>query len=539
MNQGGVLVVGLDGGTLRVIRPLAERGVMPEFGKIMAGGRIGALRSTIPWYTIPGWTSLMTGVQPGTHGLLNWAAAEPDEYFEDGRRGRRFVASSDIPVPTFWDVAGAAGKRVAVLNMPVTYPAWPVNGSLITGLLTPRAASSGGCYPEDLLERFPGYQVDLSVSRAAESPDAATVEGVHLPSYLQELIDLTQGRARVGGALLAEDVDLGVMVFVGPDRISHKAWYEQAAVADGRSTSGEIEGLIETYYRALDRALGDLIAAAGDGITVMVVADHGFGPPPEASFMVNAWLREAGYLKLRASGTHRMAPWRRAAKRVARPLIRRARRRRVAPSEASLVDWSATSAYAVGYSRTTVFGLVVNRAGLKAHGWVEAEEARALLDRLQGELTSITDEQGRRVVRRIWTREELGVSRPGFPDLMVETDPTFFPSSGTVKTRLFQRFRAPSGFHERDGIFIVSGPAVRGSGEAHAEIVDVAPTVLALLGIAAAEHIEGRVLDDLFDLPELRPAPSDVQGPGGQHRDLAEEELREIEEHLQALGYTD
>ncbi len=155
MRAGGVLVLGLDGGTLDILRPLAERGVMPALGRLIDEGAAGTLVSTTPWYTVPGWASLMTGVGPGTHGLLHWVASDPSEYFEDRRAGRRFVTSADISFPTFWDVAGAAGRRVAVVNMPLTYPAWPVNGTMVTGLLTPDTISAGWCYPAVVGVRAP------------------------------------------------------------------------------------------------------------------------------------------------------------------------------------------------------------------------------------------------------------------------------------------------------------------------------------------------------------------------------------------------
>src|SRR5438094_7351038 len=171
MEPGGVLVIGLDGGTRRILGPLADRGVMPNLAGLFARGRVGTLMSTLPWYTVPGWASLMTGVSPGRHGLLHWVTADPSDYFENRRPGRRFVVSSDISYPTFWDVAGAAGKRVAVINMPMTYPAWPVHGTMVTGLLTPRDAARGTVHPPDLAERFPDYRVDLT-GWQGESPDA-------------------------------------------------------------------------------------------------------------------------------------------------------------------------------------------------------------------------------------------------------------------------------------------------------------------------------------------------------------------------------
>jgi predicted AlkP superfamily phosphohydrolase/phosphomutase len=539
VNPDGVLVIGLDGGTLRILGPLAERGVMPALRRLMVEGRSGTLRSTLPWYTIPGWTSLMTGVHPGTHGLLHWVAADPAAYFENVREGRRFVTSADLPFPTFWDVAGAAGRRVAVVNMPATYPAWPVNGVMVTGLLTPHGATRGVFYPEDLSSRFPGYRVDLSASREADSPDAPPRTDVDRAAYVRELIDLTKGRETLGTSVIAGDVDLGVIIFVGPDRISHRAWAEQASVAANPAQRGEIAALVLAYYRALDHALEALIEAAGPDATVMVVADHGSGPPAEQSFAVNAWLREGGYLKLRASQMQVAIGSRRTLKRMASPIVRRWKRKRGIRSEHALVDWSRSTAYAVKYPHTQVCGIVVNRKGLKREGWVREEDAHRIVERLRDQLAAVTDPSGRKVVVASWTKQELGATAPGFPDLMVETDKRFFPADGLLRRTLFQPDDGPSGIHEREGIFVVWGPRVRDEGPADADIVDVAPTVLGLLGIDPPSFIEGKVRRELFEPPASEPAPTDVGGPGGSAPRVSDAERQEIEEHLQVLGYVE
>ena len=537
MSRGPVLVIGLDGGTMDVIGPLAEHGVMPSFARLIASGRAGTLRSTIPWYTIPGWASLITGVSPATHGLLHWVTSGDDEYFEGWRSGRRFVTSRDIGHPTIWDVAGAADKRVAVVNMPLTYPAWPVNGTMITGLLTPQGAKDGCCHPADLLDRFPDYGVDVSRADAIDLLDEPGSEATELGSYLRQLVEITQERARVGTALLSEGVDLGVVVFVGPDRISHKAWSEQSSVARNGTSRGEIEELIEAYYRTLDRAVADLMRAMGSQATVLVVADHGFGPPPTHRLRVNAWLQQTGHLKLRAARAQRVIASSRRMRRLVRRVLRGLKRRRIRVSQRALVDWAASDAYAVAYPSTATFGVIVNRVGVKQEGSVSPEDAPVVLARLRDDLASLVDERGRSVVRRIWGRDELGGTAPGSPDLIVEVEGSILPYDGLLSAGVFEPYDEPSGIHERAGVLIASGPGVRGDGPIDADIVDIAPSVLALLGIDAPSSMEGKAQGDFLDLAEVVPPPAEVAGPGGSAPDMSAEEEREIEAHLRALGY--
>ncbi len=201
-----------------------------------------------------------------------------------------------------------------------------------------------------------------------------------------------------------------------------------------------------------------------------------------------------------------------------------------------MVDWARSAAYAVFFPHTRAFGIVLNRAGTKREGWVQAHDAETLLGRLRQDLSALIDEGGRRVVREIRSREEMGATAPGFPDLIVETETPFLPTDGLLGQRLFGPAGMASGLHEREGVFVLSGPTVRGEGEVLADIVDVAPTALRLLGVAPPEAMEGHALEEFFDLPEGRSPAGAVAAPGGAAT-ITTEEQAEIEAHLQTLGY--
>src|SRR5439155_3068964 len=265
---------------------------------------------------------------------------------------------------------------------------------------------------------------------------------VDTAAFLSELVWLTEQRREVATQLLSEPVDLGVVVFVGPDRISHKAWPQQMAVAGGTAPMGVIESVIDGYYRALDRAIGDLVEVAGPSASVLVVSDHGFGPPSASMFGPNGWLRDAGYLRPR---TPRIPTGsRKAIARYVRPAARWWKQRRRLPEGEPMIDWGRSSAYAVTFAHARMFGVVLNRAGVKREGWVDGSEADRLLDQLEEGLGSLTDAGGRRVIRRIHRTAETGPNVLGFPDLLVETDAAFYPSGGLLRASLFEPFDAPA-----------------------------------------------------------------------------------------------
>jgi predicted AlkP superfamily phosphohydrolase/phosphomutase len=170
---------------------------------------------------------------------------------------------------------------------------------------------------------------------------------------------------------------------------------------------------------------------------------------------------------------------------------------------------------------------------------VDDEAASALLERLRAELAGLRDGSGAPVVRRTMLKEELGATAAGFPDLVVETHHAFVPSTRVLGDELFDAWRESSGLHDPDGVLILHGPRVLRSPRPRADIVDVAPTVLGLLGIEAPTYVEGKARDDLVTFPPLVPPPEELPRPGRGKPEVSTVEEDEIEQHLRTLGYVE
>jgi len=535
MNRGGVLVVGIDGGTWDVFRPLADQGLMPNMGRVLDEGAHGELTSVVPWYTIPGWTSLMTGANPGRHGLLHWVRTEAADYWESRRAGRRFTLSTDMGLPTFWDVAGAAGKQVAVVNMPLTFPAWPVNGVMVTGLLTPAGDVGGQSHPEGFLRDYPEYRVDLRHAKGREAEGSLPP----LQQLLREMVDVTESRRRLMSDLTAGDRDLMVAVFVGMDRVSHRVWPEQERLLEG-DESGELERLLGEYYRSLDSVIGSLIGAAGPDATTLFVSDHGFGRGPDRKFRANAWLRDAGYLALRGGRVQQAAHSRGRLKKIGSRALKAYRRRARRPAEHVGVNLAATKAYAVQFSWCPVFGIAVNERGVKREGSVDPAEIPALLDRMTEDLMKIEDpDASGPVVLTVMRREEVadGPELARLPHLFVELDPRYFPDDGLRRRDVFEPLQTSSGRHTREGLLGAFGARVNPAFDGAARIEDVAPTVLALLGLEATPDMDGKVLGDLVQTTDHLEAAPEAAAPTATAVELSEDDQAAIERHLRDLGY--
>ncbi len=111
-----VTVLGLDGATFNVIRPLAERGVMPHLKKLFEESESKVLRSTFPPHTAAAWTAFSTGVNPGKHGIFEWTK------YSKGKNPR-IVDSRDIKADTVYELLRDEGRTCCTVNLPLSTPA--------------------------------------------------------------------------------------------------------------------------------------------------------------------------------------------------------------------------------------------------------------------------------------------------------------------------------------------------------------------------------------------------------------------------------
>ncbi len=147
VNKTPTLVVGLDGATYSIIDPLLKEERLPNLKKIlMTGTRATMLSSTPPLSSIA-WTSIATGVNPGKHGIFDFAHRESKSY--------EFVpyTARDKKVPSLWRVLSEAGKKVCIVNVPLTYPAEEVNGVMLSGFPFPSGAKDWA-YPPSISEEL-------------------------------------------------------------------------------------------------------------------------------------------------------------------------------------------------------------------------------------------------------------------------------------------------------------------------------------------------------------------------------------------------
>src|SRR5262249_44811575 len=157
---------------------------------------------------------------------------------------------------------------------------------------------------------------------------------------------------------------------------------------------------------------------------------------------------------------------------------------------------------------------------------------------LTEDLLGVTDpDASGKVVLRVMRREEVadGPEMVRLPHLFVELDPRYFPDDGLRRREVFEPLQTNSGRHTRPGLLGAIGARVNPSFEGSARIEDVAPTVLALLGLEATPDMDGKVVTDLVQTTDHLSAAPEASAPTASAVHLSDDDQAAIERHLRDL----
>jgi predicted AlkP superfamily phosphohydrolase/phosphomutase len=537
-----VVILGVDGADFAYYRRWIDRGLTPNFGKLADRGRMGVLQSTYPPVTAPAWISLMTGEQPGSHGIVGWAAPSSS----NGEYTRRIVNSGSVESPVLWEIASRAGASCIVVNVPLTYPVRPINGILVSGMPTPRGV--GFTHP-------PEYEPELRLLQPDYKIDLAWQDyKFRGHDLVQDQKAMTRARAELCLKLLkTKPWDFFMVVFTGTDRLQHCLHEHVMKIDDDEAVRRDpLTAAVRDYFVSLDERIGDIMEAAGEDTHFIVVSDHGFGPL-HRSIYFSKWLVDEGLLRLKPSGSgDTLKTWKRVLNAVGvkrstltglgRSLgfkkIVEERMQRLNPYVGG-VDWSQTT---VHYFPTN--GFFVNLKGRDMFGSVEpGEEYEAVREDLIRRLEALTDPlTGDRLLPVVKRREELFAGRhlEQLPDVFIEfLDKPYdaFLYDYDVDD-MWMASDWSDGTHRRHGLYIGAGPALATGGDVEGlEIFDVAPNVLHLLGCSIPDHMDGRFRPDLFGEGLGENPVFESYDRSGDHSGITEEEERDLEEKLRGLGY--
>ncbi|MGH2779621.1 MAG: alkaline phosphatase family protein, partial [Actinomycetota bacterium] len=377
------VVIGLDGVVWRVLDPLIAEGFMPRLASLRDRGAWGVLESTVPTYTPPAWTSAITGVNPGRHGIYGFIEGNA----QSDRRG--LVHSGLIEAPTIWEMANDQGVRAGMYNVPLTYPPQAMDGWMVSGMMTPGWGESQRGFASwdkgdvdleaQILSWAPDYVVDMSADWERDWRDA---------SLCGRALEVLRQRFTVLEQLLELDPpDVLFTVLETPDRLQH-VYYRYLDPSDPLYDSDQGRVLrpeVIRCYQAMDRIVGLLDDYAGADGGAIVCSDHGF-TAWEASVHTNALLQRWGYLKLKPGAALMQTS---VARKVV-PLGKRLLPARVAREAKNrtfaAVDWAKTRAFSSPVPQQGVF---VNLRGREQHGIVDPGELGQLKKEIAGRFADL------------------------------------------------------------------------------------------------------------------------------------------------------
>lgn len=551
-----VFVLGLDGATWDILDPLIAAGELPALAKIKAEGASGTLNSIFPPLSPVAWTGVMTGKNSGKHGIFEFLE------YEHNPLGGRVNSSRAIKAELVWEVAGRHGKTTVAGGVPMSYPARKAPGFYLGDFLSPADAADFASDPAILKE------LETALGTPYRPWSTAVHDGGQEQKALDELTDYLDHHLKAVRFLMDRcPWDLFMFDLMATDRIQHELWHAwdpEHLAAKGRDLSSVRAGFIE-FWKRLDRGIAEIKAALPADSALILMSDHGFGAV-EHYVNFNVWLLEQGYIALQDSFYVRQKHWfykrgitpgwfygQMAKFHMAESRVGRFRGKQMSwvdrlADQTFLsrkhIDWSKTRAYAQGN-----FGQIfINQKGRQPQGCVAPEDVRPLLDELKAKLLEIPHpETGKPLVEKVYEREELydGPHAGLAPDLTVVLGDWRYRTIGlydfTTNTLIGPAF-GPTGDHRLEGVFLGDGPAFRpGASPEGATLLDIAPTVLHLLGVPVPADMDGRVLGEVLD-PSLVPIPAAEAVPMDIASDApesgySEEEDAAIQQRLADLGY--
>jgi len=490
-----VVLVGIDGASWIAIEELWSQGRLPN---LRALAERGATSQLIPVADISPiiWTSFVTGVEPERHGIT--------DFLLPTTQGDVPVSSTLRRVPAIWNMLSSVQRRVAVLGWWVSWPAEAVNGVVVSDRAL--RTTEDAIYPEEFSSRF-----EEIVARFPEDPEA---------DFQAQIGRQDQIMAAIAKEVVAEDFDLILVYLRGPDVVSHPYWQYFQPPENEEVSQEKIELFgerVPAAYDAVDKLVGEVVAAAPADTNFFITSDHGFTAKEKQEYRMvvdlNVVLEHLGYLERRDGE----------------------------------IDWQRSRA--VTWNSPPGLQDKMVRIGLddrEPAGPVPSADLWNMRDQLKADLAEVVYKSGAPVFD---TREPRSREREQEADLKVVVHQR--KKARTIYFRgeeipgVIERVEELTGTHsvETTGIFIAAGPDIDPSfGVKAIHSLDITPTLLFALSLPVAKDFDGKPRQRLFrqefrDAHPLRKVPS--WGEAEEGTATPSEIDEDLKKELRALGYID
>ncbi|TFF87588.1 MAG: hypothetical protein EU549_04450 [Promethearchaeota archaeon] len=429
------VIIGIDGGSYNFIDPLIKKDVLPNFKKILNKGFYANLKVTNPPVTVPSWPCNFSGLKVEDlgkcmfynpkYGLFN------SKYWRD------------------YSIFSIEELRHFCLNIPSSYPAWPINGEIITGMLSP-SINENMIYPKNLLKLIKENWI---------------IDGENI----KEIFDAFEIKKEVFLKKTQEDFDLLTYVIRMPDCITHHPYIR----------SKKTQKVIDLSYKRIDSFLGNLIIDEGIS-TIFIISDHGLKKynhelnmrkhletnkilsynTDEFSKFLSVFIKifgiiNIGFLNLDTTFFHNKV------KEIFRKFFR---------------NQNSNEKFKKAKTDTSFIHFYSNYGGI-----VLGKKDRKKREIIKEKLSSL------KYVDKIYEFND-----DSMPDFIIKLYERYLFS---VKSSYFKTNRSNSFNHSDKGIYMAFGDNIKKGNYNTISYIDIAPTILKLYDIKAPPHMKGKILD--------------------------------------------
>ncbi|MDY6893984.1 MAG: alkaline phosphatase family protein [Thermotogota bacterium] len=507
MSNKKVMVIGLDGATWDLMRPLAEKGILPTFKKLMEKSVYGDLESTVPPITIPAWISFVTGKNPGKLGCYDFLVAR------NSLNDLRPITTKDIQAKTFYEILNENKKKCILINLPGSYPP-RIKEIVITSLMT---QGENFIFPPELLDEIS----DLKNYRIIY--DIPPVECKNLTNFFKDVREVERNRFKCAKKLFVKEWDLFFLLFSGTDGIQHRIYSTLL------SETIDINSDPIKFYKEIDGYVKWFVENSPKDTNILIMSDHGFVGYKNA-FFINEWLKKRGYLKLRVKPKNSPGEIEQLSKAKNKkknlgiklppilldflkslnwlyPIYRKLSK--VLPIEIQATiqsESSGTIAYSISHADTNFGGIHINSKKRFSDGIIIQEDYENVRNEIICELKKLKDpETGKKVIINVWKKEDIyhGSQLRDAPDIIFVLPNKYQVKSSVSSNKIFNNntsvFYSRCNNHALQGIFLAHGPDIKKGVEIqNAKIIDLAPTILHLFGMPIPEDMDGKILKEIF-----------------------------------------